>query len=119
MPCGTIVPAGDLEFGIADDEASLNTQSVSVTKKKDKKEARDKCGNICTLAFYNGTCDIQITGLGKSATSPGASLSLSSGFGTVAGAIYVDEVSIEKSNEDFVKSTIKATAYEGISAGGA
>ena len=114
MSCGTVVGAS-LEFGIAADEASLVTQSVSVTNKTDKKEARDKCGIVVSVAYYNPTSEIQIEGLGTAANSVGTSISLSGSYITLAGATFVDEVSVEKGNEEFVKSTIKATSYSGIS----
>lgn len=114
MPCGTIVQDGSLEFGVADDEASLVTQSVSVTNKTDKKEARDKCGIVVAVAYYNPMSEIQIEGLGTAANSVGSALSLSGTYITLAGATYVDEVTLEKQNEEFVKSTIRATSYGGI-----
>lgn len=112
MACGTIVGQA-LEFGVSDDEASLTTQSVTTTNKKDKKEARDKCGIVVAVAYYNDTTDITIEGLGASAQAIGAALSLTGTY-TVAGLIYVDEVQVEKQNEEFVKSSIRATAYGGI-----
>jgi predicted alternative tryptophan synthase beta-subunit len=114
MPCGTVVQDGALEFGVAADEASLVTQSVSVTNKIDKKEARDKCGIIVAVAYYNPTSEIQIEGLGTAATTVGSALSLTGTYLGLAGATYVDEVSLEKANEEFVKSTIRATSYGGI-----
>lgn len=117
MPCGTVVGDDELEFGIQEDEASLVTQSVSVTNKKDKKEARDKCGIVVAVAYYNGTSEIQIEGLGKATNVVGSALSLAGSYLPLAGAAFVDEVSVEAANEEFVKSSVKATAYEGISAG--
>jgi len=119
MPCATVVGTPDLEFGIIEEEAGLLTQSVSVTHKQDKKEARDGCGVIKALAFYNKTSEVSIDGLGtiEDTYEVGTLLSLAGTFGIdLAGACYIDEVSVEKSNEDWVKSTIKATAYEGITA---
>jgi len=116
MPCGTVVGQA-LDFGVSDDEASLVTQSVSKTHKTDKKEARDKCGIVISVAYYNATADISINGLGTSAASPGGTLTLTGSFGTATtGLIYIDEVAIEKGNEDFVSSAIKATQYSGIAA---
>ena len=114
MACGTLVQDGTLEFGVAVDEASLITQSVSVTNKMDKKEARDSCGIVVAVAYYNPTSEIQIEGLGTSSNSIGSALSLSGTFLTLAGATFVDEVSLEKANEEFVKSTVRATSYGGI-----
>lgn len=112
MACGTVV-GSSLSFAIDTDEASLVTQSVSVTNRSDKKEARDKCGIVVAVAYYNQTSDITIEGLGASAATVGSTLSLSGSY-TVAGTIYVDEVTIDKQNEEFVRSTIRATAYSGI-----
>lgn len=112
MACAT--PIGDsLTFGVQSDEASLVTQSVQVTHKADKKEAKDKCGNVVAVAYYNKTSDISISGLGQSAQAVGATLSLAGSYGTV-GTVCVDEVSIEQKNEDYVQSTIKATGYHNI-----
>ncbi len=114
MPCGT-VEGTNLEFGISDDEATLVTQSASVTKKKDKKEARDKCGNIISVTHYNETADISIEGYGSSELVLGAQLPIAGNFGTAfTGKILIDEVSISKGNEEFVKSSIKAMHYANI-----
>ncbi len=115
MPCGTVV-GQELEFGISDDEVGLVTQAVSVVNKKDKKEARDKCGIVIAVAYYNHTSEISIEGLGTIGYAPGDSLSLSGTYLTLAGASFVEEVSMDKTNEDFVKVKIKAMSYEGIGA---
>ena len=112
MACGTVVGSA-LSFAIDTDEASLVTQSVSVTNRSDKKEARDKCGIVVAVAYYNQTSDITIEGLGASNATIGSTLSLSGTY-TTAGTTYVDEVTVEKQNEEFVKSTIRATSYAGI-----
>jgi hypothetical protein len=102
-----------LAFGIASDEASLVTQKVGVTNKSEKKEAKDKSGIVVAVSYYNKTSDISIEGLGTSALTPGSALSVAGDF-DLAGAAFVDECGVEQANEDFVKSTIKGTAYEGI-----
>ena len=91
------------------------TQSVRVTNKKDKKEARDKCGIVIAVSYYNPTSEIEIEGLGSAANAVGAALSLAGTYLTLAGATFVDEVSLEKANEEYVKSSVKATSYGGIS----
>jgi len=115
-PCATVVGEA-LEFGIDTDEAGLLTQSVSVTHKQDKKEARNGCGTVKALAFYNKTSEVSIEGLGTIADTfnVGTVLTLSDSYGIgLAGALYIDEVTVDKANEDWVKSSIKATAYAGI-----
>ena len=99
---------------VSDDEASLVTQSVSTTRKSDKKEARDSCGIVVAVAYYNNTADITIDGLGTSTETIGGAIALTGNFGLTAGTILVDEVTVDKSNEEFVTSSIKATQYSGI-----
>lgn len=116
MPCGTIIGDSDLAFGVANDEASLVTQSVKITHKKDKKEARDKCGKVVAVAHYNRTSEVEIEGLGVGTLDVGDTLSLANSSLTpaVVGTLIIDEVSLELGNEAFVKTNIKAMAYEGI-----
>lgn len=114
MPCGTVV-GQQLEFGIENDEASLVTQSLSVTNTCDKAEVRDNCGIIVSVAFFNDMSDISIEGVGTSTAQCGALLSLANNV-TVAGATYIDEVTIDYNNQDFVSSSIRATSYSGIAA---
>jgi len=112
MACAT--PVGDaLDFGVSDDEASLVTQSISVVNKCDKKEARDKCGIVIAVAYYNRTSEITIEGLGIPSLAIGASLAIAGDY-EQAGATFIDEFTVDAANEEFVKSRIKATSYEGI-----
>tara|TARA_R110002153_G_scaffold84197_2_gene211027 strand:+ start:17059 stop:17412 length:354 start_codon:yes stop_codon:yes gene_type:complete len=116
MPaCATVV--GDtLIFGIADEESTLLTQSVSISKKKDKKEARDGCGIVKSVAYYNEMAEISIDGIGASSNTVIGSLLTLAATSTIGitGNVYLEEVSEEFSNEEFSKISIKATAYSGI-----
>lgn len=114
MACGTVVGEA-LDFGIEEDEASLVTQSVSIVNKSDKKEVRDKCGIVISVAYYNRTSEVSIEGVGTSAATIGGALSLAGDY-DLAGATFVDEITHDFSNEEFVSTSIKATSYEGISA---
>tara|TARA_R110000772_G_scaffold20371_2_gene56469 strand:- start:456 stop:797 length:342 start_codon:yes stop_codon:yes gene_type:complete len=113
MPCGT-VRGSALTFGLDNDEASLTTQSISVTNKSDKKEARDKCGIVVSVAYYNFTTEISLEGLGTSiATGVGAAISLAGSYAE-AGTTYIDEITIDHANEEFRKVSVKMTSYAGI-----
>lgn len=113
MPCGTIRGSA-LTFGLDNDELSLTTQSISVTNRSDKKEARDKCGIVVAVAYYNFTTDISIEGLGTSVSpTVGEALSLAGSY-SEAGTTYVDEITIDHANEEFRKVSIRATSYAGI-----
>lgn len=117
MSCGTVQGLAALtsKFGVGADEASLVTSTVRHVKTSDKKEAKDHCGNVVAVAFYNKRSEVTVEGLGTSALDIGATLSLSSSnLGTIVGTLFVDQVSIEQTNEDFIKTTITATAYDNI-----
>jgi len=111
--CGTTV-GQQLTFGVASDEASLVTQSVSATRKSDKKEARDKCGDIISVTYYNKHAEVSIEGLGSSAAVIGAALTMSNTLGLGAGTTVIEEVTLDLANEEYVKSSIKAMHYSGI-----
>lgn len=113
MPA-TII-GNSLNWGMPNEEASLATQSVSVTNKSDKKEVRDAQGYISTVAFYNQTSEISIEGYGDAlGLTIGTSLSVNSSSSDIVSTVYIDEVTLDYSNEDFTKSSISATAYSGI-----
>lgn len=115
MPCGTVLPGSStLEFGVADQEVSLTTQSVTFTARADKKEARNECGIVVAVAYYNPTYEVQIEVLGIYDNLAGTALSLNGSYLTVTGLLFVDEVTVTKANEEFVKTSIKATGYSGI-----
>lgn len=113
MACGTTV--GDtLDTGVPADEAGLVTSSVTVTNKADKAEARDRCGRVISVTYYNYTSEIEIEGLGTPTVLVGAALSLAGSYLTLAGAAFVDEVSVTHKSGEYVTGRVRATAYEGI-----
>lgn len=114
MPAAIIVGSA-LAFAVPSDEASLVTQSVTVTRKKKKKEAMDHFGTTVAVAYYNETADIKIEGFGdKHLQGIGVVFALiGTGYGTT-GTIVCEEVQLDFKNEDFVKSSISAVAYSGI-----
>lgn len=103
-----------LSWGLPADEVSLVTQSVSITNKRDKKEVKDYQGEVASVAYYNATSEVSVEGYGNAtANTPGATLTLTATGGIVS-TLYIDEVSLDYANEDFVKSSITATAYLNI-----
>lgn len=117
MPPTATVVGEDLKFGVGDnDEASLVTQSIKHTLKSDKKEAKGKDGSVIAVAFYNKTSDVTIEGLGETdGLDVSDTLSLANTLAPApVGTLFVDQIDVEYPNEDFVKSTIKATGYAGI-----
>lgn len=107
----------DLTFGIPSDELSLITQSVSISFKMEKKEVKDKQGEVTVVTCYNQTGEVSIEGYGDASAKVATRLTLVNTFATpTAGALIIDTCDVTYANEDHVKSSVKATMYPGISA---
>ena len=118
MPaCATTVGTDAPPFGIPEDEAGLYVSSLKVTHKKDRKELRNKCGGVFAVAHYNRTADVEIEGTvkGTFTLDVGDSYALVNTVNpAVIGKLNIDEISVDMSNEDFHKVSIKGVAYEKI-----
>ena len=102
------------DWGISTDEAGFTAMtSVSLTERVEKAEGKNSKGCVVAVAYYNKTSEVSIEGLGKNIKEAGESLTLTS-VSPENGTVYVDESSVEYSYEDWVKTTIKGTAYENI-----
>ena len=114
--CEKLIGDQAFEFGITEDEGGLITQSTSITHTREKKEGRDGCGVIKVVAMYNEMNEVTIEGLGRSDAAVGDVLSFVGDLGItpVSATMSIDEISITRSNEDFIKTSIKATAYKNI-----
>ena len=103
-----------LDFGVSANQETLTTMRLQMGLKSDMKEARNKDGDVVAVAFYNKTNDITIEGYGNFESNPGTALSLSDPPTTPVGGVYILEINIDEGQEDFVKSTIRAKAWENI-----
>ena len=101
------------QFGLTNDIASLITQKATSTQKVEKKEARNKTGDVIAKALYNTTTEISVEGLGDVALALVATVT-TTGLDTAGGAVFLEELTRDYGNEDFVKSSIKGMAYAGI-----
>ena len=102
------------DWGIGNDEAGFKAMtSVSITERAEKAEGKDSKGCVVAIAYYNKTSEVSIEGIGDNRKSAGDVLSLSS-VSVDNGTVYCEESTIEFSNEDWVKTTLKGTAYENI-----
>lgn len=109
-----IVPQGQSwPFGVKGegDGGLLAAQSVQITTKREKKEGKNSLGEVVALVFMNETTEITVEGIGDTGTI-GAQLSIQT-F-DFSGNAYIEEVTKSASNEDFVKTTIKAVAYQNV-----
>ena len=110
MPaCSTPSGGTSAAFGIPEEETGVIAQSVKVTKKRDKKEIRGCNGAVLGVAYYNDYAEVEIEGVATGALTMDA-MDLKNG--EVVGKLIVTEISTDMSNEDFVKTTIKGTAYK-------
>lgn len=109
-----IVPRGEQwAFGVSGgtDGSLQATQSVQITTKREKKEGKNNMGEVVALVYMNETTEITVEGIGNAGTI-GSQLTIQT-F-DFEGAAYVEEVTKSATNEDFVKTTIKAVAYENV-----
>ena len=106
---------GGYTFGISADCNGLTTDKLSVSNKSQKKEIRDKDGNVCSVAFYGFTSDISGSGYGTAGvfsigTAVTAATADAKRFGST---IFLDSISFDFSNEDYVKVSWKGTSFAG------
>ena len=91
------------------------TQKIGVTEKSEKKEARGNQGDVAAVAYYGNSSEISIEGIGDvngTTAALVATLTVPAGVTrSLAGILICEEVTRDYSNEDFVKSSIKGSAY--------
>ena len=100
-----------IAFGVGSASSGLITQRVSISKRCEVKEARDKQGEVVAAAFYRNTTEVSVEGLTTGSSALLGTLVLPTGAPTVTGALVIEEKTVEYSNEDWVKTTLKAVAY--------
>lgn len=116
MPAPTVFPSGAATFGASGSNVLL--QSKSVNMKMDKKDGRDQNGNVIAYAYYGISAEhsLEILGVGDADTDTVASGSAPTSLGITAavggGAFVIDEVSVDYSNEDFAKVSIKVSEFK-------
>jgi hypothetical protein len=111
-----ITPTSTALFGIAGGADTYEWQSLSVSTKFDKKEVMNNQGETIGWAFYGkmaehsielaGKIDVDTFAVGGDATAP-------TGITAAVGgtAFCIDELTISRTNDDFVKSTMKVSEY--------
>ena len=127
-----------IPFGMDAEVANFNaTESVSITNRADKMEQVGSDGNIFSVCYYNFHGDFTATGFGGSApnvslggqlTNSGSDatsdmkpgLTGANGSATSGGApegqnaaIYISEIQVEESAEEFQKFTLKGQWWKG------
>ena len=110
----------DFDFGVlsaATGVATSAAQSYSQTNGINQKELKGKDGEVKTIAFYRKTEEISVDFVGiPSGIEVGQALAdalqAATQHGSPAGnETFIDEITVDKSNEDFVKTSVRATSY--------
>lgn len=105
---------GGYTFGISNDANGLTTDKLSVSNKAQKKEIRDKDGNVCSVAFYGFTSDISGSGYGTAGTfAIGSGVAAATASAKLGSTIFLDSINFDFSNEDYVKVSWKGTSFAG------
>jgi hypothetical protein len=121
MPCAT--PVGtSIQFGIPSEELSLLTKQVSVTRLSDRKEARDGCGEVQSVAWYNKRSEISIscTGMvGNTMDDVGIAITMAAGnltifAGLIVGSVYSDRITATMNQEDFITTDMDLVAWDSV-----
>lgn len=109
-----VQPAATVKFGITG-VGTDNFQSKSISTKFDKKEGLNNQGEVIAWAFYGKMAEHSIELLGTNAISYalGAVIVAPTGIdAAVGGTVFcVDELTVDRTNDDFAKSTIKVSEY--------
>mgnify|MGYP003109298628 CR=1 FL=1 len=128
-----------IPFGMDAGASSFTlTESVSITNRADKIETVGQDGDVKSVSYYNFNGEYTATGLKTTAPlavgdlitagatmgsdsaadiaagGTGAGGVTASGVGAVGAAVIITEVTLEMSNEDFQRFTIKGNFYQGI-----
>ena len=111
----TVYPANSAVFGVSG--TNVLVQSKSVSTKIDKKDGRNQDGNVIAYAFYGKMAEhsLEILGVEKADTDTVASTAAPTTLGIVSalsgGAYVIDEITVDYSNEDFVRVQAKVSEY--------
>ena len=104
-----------ITFGISTEAAGFTaTESITMTKRKDKIEATGEDGEFASFSYYNENGEFSASGYGGTDCAVG-SVTTSLGGLSASGGVYVSEVTIEESAEDFQKYSVKGNFWAEIS----
>lgn len=114
------------KWGIGADETGIIIQNISYNYSQDKKEVRNRTGDVAGISYYNERVEVKLQGVIPTTSafsgSIAATLTLAVGNaipdhlkGTVTGgSLIVEEVSREQSAEDYETIEVSATYYPSI-----
>ena len=108
------IKGASLDFGVLSAATGVNTsaaQSYSQSNGINLKELKGRDGSTKSIAFYRKTEEVSVDFVGTpSGLTVGAALHADLQAATNA-ECFIDEITIDKSNEDHVKTSVRATTY--------
>ena len=123
---------GQVPFGIGGNQQAgglTSTESVSLTVRTEKAEAYKENGEYCSVNYYNPHGEFSCVGYGLHAASvlmasftTGDEATRGTGGldpdtfinGSASLKIYINNITKEEANEEFVKTTITGTFFNGV-----
>ena len=109
-----------LTFGLTANETGGQIQDLEIRQTREKATVRGNQGDTMAAAYYDPTNEITFnfvptsnTGIG--AASPGVAVALANHTPS-AGSVIVEEVTINQTNTDYKKQSVKAINYPQITA---
>ena len=95
------------------------TESVSITNRADKTVTLNMDGDTKSVVYYNSNGEFTATGLKSSAPNctVGSLIAIGATGGALTGAlVFVSELTLEQTNEDYQRYTVKGNLYKGVAA---
>ena len=103
-----------LTFGVTSSATGVNTsaaQSYSQTNGVNQKELKGRDGTVKSIAFFRKTEEVSVDFLGIP-TGLTVAAALHGDLQAATNAeCFIDEITIDSSNEDYVKTSVRATTY--------
>lgn len=95
------------------------TNSIDLTTRKDRVDATGEDGEYASFSYLNEHGEFTASGHTLGGAAPagvnfGQALAALGGIGAPAGIVFVQEITLEESNEDFQKWSVKGNFWAGI-----
>jgi hypothetical protein len=117
MPAATIKGTSTI-FGIASAVATMVATNLSANASSNKVEAKNISGGVAAVAFTGKKVEFNLEGYVTATNSVtlGGTFTPTNltSFGGISGGVFVEEVTLTKSSEDFAKIKYKVVQRDGI-----
>jgi len=115
----TVKGSSTVSFGIKDAVGTMIATNISANHSSNKVEAKNTFGGTAAVAYVGKKVEYSLEGYinaSTNAATQGATFTVTnfSGFASISGGAYVEEVTLTKSAEDFAKIKYKVVTRDGI-----